>query len=196
METQNVVMSRGEARDLYRAYRKHLHYSEPVDREVMRAYQLLAQGRLVIKALQSVVAAGLDQEGHPKLAIAQATAKSCVCSLSANGSASFDSRAVPTYRAANDRDWLTERAYFRFPAGAFKVAQPVWSIKAQVPLVPVHLRPRRGLANYHVLWEAEWRREVPRDPMLLRRIGKADLWAVLACWDLTEVERGALLTRL
>ena len=62
--------------------------------------------------------------------------------------------------------------------------------------MPIHLRPKRGLANYHVLWEAEWTPSPPRDPFLLRRIGKADLWLVVAQWDLTEVERAALATRV
>jgi len=65
-----------------------------------------------------------------------------------------------------------------------------------VPLVPVHLRPKRGLANYHVLWEAEWERIVPRDPLLLRQIGRGDMWLVVAQWDLTEVERAALSARI
>lgn len=42
----------------------------------------------------------------------------------------------------------------------------------------------------------QWQRVPPRDPFLLRRIGKADLWLVVAMWDLTEVERAALATRL
>jgi hypothetical protein len=67
--------------------------------------------------------------------------------------------------------------------------------EAIVPIVPVYLRPKRGLANYHVLWEAEWRRIPPHDPMLLRRIG-GDMWLVVAQWDLTEVERAALATRI
>src|SRR5258708_4807132 len=49
--------------------------------------------------------------------------------------------------------------------------QSTHEAEAIVPLVPVHLRPKRGLENYHILWEAEWTRVVPRDPMLLRRIG-------------------------
>ena len=68
--------------------------------------------------------------------------------------------------------------------------------KAQLPLIPVHLRPKRGLENYHILWEAEWEPIPPRDPYLLRRIGKADLWLVVAHWDLTEVERAVLATRV
>lgn len=68
--------------------------------------------------------------------------------------------------------------------------------QATLPLIPLHLRPQRALANYHILWEAEWTRIPPRDPYLLRRIGNADLWLVVAHWDLTEVERGALATRV
>jgi hypothetical protein len=196
MQTEQVVMGRAEARDLYRAYKKHLHYSEPIDREVMRAYQLLAQGRLVIKALASMIAAGLDDKSHPKLAIACATAKSCSCSIGANGSAVFDSRTVQSYKRDNGKDWQTERAFFRFPHGSFTVPREVWSMRAQVPLVPIDKRPQRGLANYHILWEAEWTKVVPRDPFLLRRIGNADLWTVVAMWDLSEVERAALATRL
>jgi hypothetical protein len=91
---------------------------------------------------------------------------------------------------------------FVFPADSFPLS---WDRKhrvsrsdhaAQLPLIPAHLRPQRGLANYHILWEAEWEPLPPRDPYLLRRIGKADLWLVVAHWDLTEVERAALSTRV
>ena len=63
--------------------------------------------------------------------------------------------------------------------------------------IPLQLRPKRGLENYHVLCEAEWTGKAPPDdPMLLRRIGRADLWLVVAGWDLTAVEKAALATRL
>jgi hypothetical protein len=42
----------------------------------------------------------------------------------------------------------------------------------------------------------EWRKVVPKDPYLLRRIGDGDMWVVVAHWDLTEVERAALAHRL
>jgi hypothetical protein len=41
-----------------------------------------------------------------------------------------------------------------------------------------------------------WRPAPPVDPMLLRRIGLADLWVVLAAWDLTPVEQAALAARI
>jgi hypothetical protein len=67
---------------------------------------------------------------------------------------------------------------------------------ALVPTPPLHLRPRRGLQNYHVLFEAQWSKAPPDDPVLLRRIGKGDLWLVCASWNLTPIEKAALATRL
>lgn len=46
METQRISVDRKEARELYRQYKKHQHYSEPLDDEIRRAYQLIAQGRM------------------------------------------------------------------------------------------------------------------------------------------------------
>lgn len=74
-----------------------------------------------------------------------------------------------------------------------------WS--SMVPIVPPKHRPRSGspLNAYHVLWEVDnwtWS-EVPpppSDPALLRHIG-GDLYAVLATWDLTELERLVLSGR-
>ena len=44
--------------------------------------------------------------------------------------------------------------------------------------------------------DPDWkRRAVPRDPFLLRHLGKGDLWVVVAMWNLTEVERAALQAR-
>jgi hypothetical protein len=196
MDTQNVTMSRNEARALYRAYKQHQHWSEPIDKEVMRAYQLLSQGRLIIKALESIIEAGVDENGMPKLAIAQATAQHCDLRLYVNGSATFDSRKSQSHKHRDDTKWQTERAYFSFPRDSFPRGRDIWSARAQVPLVPIQHRPKRGLANYTILWEAEWKRVVPVDPFLLRRIGKADLWCVVAMWDLSPVERAALTTRL
>jgi hypothetical protein len=67
---------------------------------------------------------------------------------------------------------------------------------AVLPLIPIKYRPRRAMENYHVLWEATWEPVPPVDPFLLRRIDESDLWLVLAMWELTEVERSVLATRI
>ena len=193
MQTERLTLDPKEARELYRAYKKHQHYSEPIDDAIRRTYQLIAQGRMVIRALESVKAAGLDAKGWPKLAICRADIQVCHLTLWRDGTA----------KMADDRWARTKSKVISFPASTFTgVPEPKekWrsahEAEAIVPLVPIHLRPKRGLQNYHILWEAEWQRAVPRDPMLLRRIGKGDMWLVVAAWDLTEIERAALSTRL
>jgi hypothetical protein len=199
METTHVTLDRDEAARLYRKYKGHKAYSQPIDWEVQRAYQLLAKGKLIIKALESVVRAGVNEAGLPKLALAGATAKACFLERWASGGCTMASSS--SWRAKNNRyEWRA--GSFTFPPDSFpwnwnsthRTNRAVH--QAILPLIPLHLRPKRGLENYHVLWEAEWEPTPPRDPYLLRRIGKADLWLVVAHWDLTEVERAVLATRI
>jgi hypothetical protein len=195
MDTQHIEIDRARAKELYRAYKKHAHYSQPIDKEIQRAYQLLAQGRLVIKALESVKNAGLKTDGldagWPKLGLCRADAKACTARIYEDGSCDMS--------AGNRAIWgrTPSRNVYRWPAKTFApYRNRSYSATAIVPVVPLHLRPKRGLANYAILWDAEWSRIAPVDPMLLRRIGKGDLWLVVAMWDLSEVERAALSTRI
>lgn len=182
MKVEKIVVDRKKALELYRAYKTHQHYSEPIDREIQRAYQLIAQGRMVVKALESIAAAGLGLDKMPKLAIARADSSQCYWRTTA-GQGRFVSDDLRTY--ARDRSFTVkfEGVTYQYPEG-----------RAVVPLVPIHMRPKRGVANYHILWEADWK-AIPKDPMLLRRIG-GDLWLVVAVWDLTEVERAVMATRM
>ncbi len=61
-----------------------------------------------------------------------------------------------------------------------------------MPLIPPHLRPADAYRNYHILWECnEWRRVAPSDPLLLKHI-TGHVYAVVAQWDLTEIERAIM----
>lgn len=199
MDTQKIFLDKAEAATLYRKYKEHANYSTPIDYEIQRAYQALAKGKLVIKALESIAKAGVNDQHLPKLAIAEATAKCCFLERGADGSATMRSSENWRKKTSN---YAWRRDTFTFPADSFPWG---WDRKnrmfrsrhlATLPIIPTYLRPKRGLANYHVLWEAEWEPLPPRDPFLLRQIGKADLWLVVAQWDLTEVERAALATRV
>jgi hypothetical protein len=192
MQVQQIGLDPRHARDLYREYKKHQHYSQPIDWEIQRTYQLIAQGRMVIRALESVKAAGVNEAGLPKLAICRAGAQECFLEYWADGRVRFTPRERGHWGDATLQD-------IELPAGSFPVVRHHlgWGLlRAMLPLIPIHLRPRRGVENYHILWEAEWERIPPRDPMLLRRIGKADLWLVVAAWDLTDVEMAALAARV
>lgn len=62
-----------------------------------------------------------------------------------------------------------------------------------VPLIPPNLRPKDSLENYHILWDVQgsWFNEPPKDPFLLKHID-GDLFAVIAEWDLTDLEISVL----
>jgi hypothetical protein len=192
VKTQTIEMDRAKARELWRDYRKHQHYSKPIDQDVMRTYQAIAQGKVVIRALDSIATAGLDEDGLPKLAIARADQAWCWCQGEQDGGALFTTHADAIWSWGGNR---FARHSVRFPAKSFPFAGRPRG-KALVPQVPLPLRPKRALQNYHVLFEAEWSMLPPVDPMLLRRVGRADLWVVCAAWDLTEVERMALAARV
>ena len=142
----------------------------------------------------------------PALAVSRADARTCHCTpiiddsdleLQANGWSRWGTRK-------NDRVVI--------PAGTFggvdeygsrgldmPPARVQWDVelRAIVPTIPPALRPPHKLSGYHILWEAEWGQETvvpPGDPALLRHLS-GDLYAVLAVWDLTELERAVLAGR-
>ena len=202
MQVEKIEFTRAEADNLYRKYKEHRAYANPIDWEVQRAYHLLASGKTIIRAIESIKQAGLNRQFLPKLAIAPAISEAC--HLRREKSGGMIMSPDNNFWRQTQRQLRFRDETFVFPAESFPMEtwgnprQRAHSTqhKAVTPIVPIHLRPKRGLENYHVLWEAEWERVPPRDPYLLRRIGKADLWLVVAHWDLTEVERAALSTRV
>ena len=177
MNTLAIDFEPARARQLYKTYREHLNAQTKVDQEIERIYYQIGRGRKVIRALASIAEAGLNAEGLPVLAIAKATAKECQADV-------FDN----SIRFQDPNRW--DQKPISVP-GTFKWRSRAG--RAMVPMIPIHLRPKAALANYHILWEADWK-DVPVDPMLLRRIG-GDAWLVVAAWDLTPVERAVLAGR-
>jgi hypothetical protein len=196
METTPVTMDPDEALELYKGYLKDRYYADPIDMEIRRTYKALSQGKTVIRALESIVKAGVNEQGLPKLAIVRADQKTCICDRERDGSFAL-------YPPSHARWNSAAEMHFRFPTGSLPAMNDPrghggwWrDYEALVPPIPHKLRPKRALESYHILWEAEWSRVIPKDPYLLRRLGKGDLWLVVAAWDLTEVERAALQARV
>ena len=188
MNVQNLKLDPNKARELWRSYQTHRAYQQPHDAEIAAIYKRIAQGRTVICARASIRDAGLNKEGHPRLAIARADMTECFYH-------GFENRAVFSpnrwYWRHRINDARSRHIHVEWP-GMTAASRVVGSV---VPLIPVHLRPKRGLANYHVLWEAEWTKCYPVDPYLLRRIGD-DAWLLVAAWELTSVERAVMSSRL
>lgn len=187
MDVTKLVVPKAEAAALHREYKAHRAHQTEMDREIERTYRLIAQGKVVIQAIESITAAGVGADGYPKLALCRADANVCHLQMSTDGSA----------RMLMDSGWhvRAESKRIEFQLDSFPRRAKYANAQGFLPLIPVHLRPRTALDAYHILWEAEWRRVPPRDPYLLRRIG-GDMWLVVAAWDLTDVERAAMATRM
>lgn len=194
MDVPKIEIEPERARELYREYLTHRHYSPPIDEEIRRVYREIARGGVVIRAVEAIRAAAVNDKRLPKLAITRAVNDACYYHWYYDGRARFSSAEGQEHRGRIARDMAID-----YPAGSFP--EPVrrrWDNdwRALAPPIPHELRPKRGLENYHILWEAEWEPVAPRDPLLLRRLGAGDMWLVVAAWDLTEVEQMALTARI
>lgn len=198
MQVEKLVVDQSKAKEFHALYHQHRKDETAMDAEIRRAYKEIGQGRMIIRALASIEAAGMFTEGpyvgYPKLAIARAD--SIWCRVVQN----IDRAEFYSMTPRNPKRWgdITEsQAHDR--RFAVPIAGAHWNREskgATMPMIPPHLRPKQSIELYHVLWEAEWSRRVPpRDPYLLRRIG-GDMWLVVAAWDLTDVERAAMAHRL
>jgi hypothetical protein len=174
MDLHPIEMDVAEAERAFRAYRGEFMKSRnQIDAEIMRGYKALSEGKKLISATEAVIAAGMDDMGLPRLAINRADEDHVLL----------------------DADRVGLRFYNRTRAHPILIAAegytPRWNMRAVAPIIPPQYRPPFQLSNYHLLWEVQgWtpaRRQPRADPALLKHIG-GDLYAVLAIWDLTELE--------
>lgn len=171
----------------YRAALKQSHSEE--DAALMKAYKAIWWGRKLVDLVAVMQEAGTDQHGRPKLAIQRADCEIIWCTRELDGSAEFR-----VYQ--NGRTNRARNAVVRLPRRTFLMrsfSEGRVHCQARVPLIPPQYRPPGNLDKYHLLWEAEWI-GVPRDPILLKHLGK-NLYAVLAAWELTPVEQAVLRMR-
>lgn len=209
MNLATIKMPRSKAREKFLEYRKSVRERHNAEEEqIMRGYRELANGRQLISLAETIRAGGLveriekrydyEQKGQvlvtvrlPALACCRAHLGECWVAtnvgISKSGEAVFS--PDPYYRGLRDRIAVSGFEGLVYSHGDYR---------AMVPLVPPALRPVHHLRNYYVLWEADWEKarppHPPRDPALLKRIG-GDLFAVLAVWDLSELERAVLAGR-
>jgi len=182
---ESLKVDRTKAKELHKQYRAHRAAHTAEDAAIMSAYKEIARGRVIVRALASIRAAGWNEQGLPKLALTRADVRVCQCNVWSSTVANFSAERRGYSRACVRIDNMPER--LRRDGNASRG-------NATVPLIPVYLRPKHDLANYWILWEADWRR-APTDPLLLRKL-TGDMWIVLAAWDLTDVERAALEQRV
>jgi len=166
------------------------------DEELMKMYKAMSQGKRVLALGEVFKDAGMDYDRLPKLAIARADWQWCFFRAEMHGEASFSTES--SNWGHNKQNSLHVPASF-FPA---EVTNTAWRsrnskcgypVKAMVPTIPATLRPDQP-KKYWILWEAEWKKDPPKDPILLYRLGE-HTFSVVAEWDLTPLERSVLFGR-
>lgn len=181
MNVAPLAVTQEAAAIALREYKAHRATYDKRDWEIERIYRAISKGRTVISVHDAIRAAGVDELGRPRLAIMRADQRQVQCN------ACWDSSVVFT----NEYNSRAGEWHFEIPWSNRAHRCRSVNLAARLPRIPPQHRPASGnLGSYHILWEADWT-DIPRDPYLLKRIGK-DAWIVLAAWDLTDVEIAVL----
>lgn len=199
MQLATIDIDRDEAKSKLAEYQRDLDDERTEeDKAIAQAYRAVARGLTVINLPTVINAGGYFDDGLPRFAVVRADATECIVDRAwtrGNGETTF---VYSADRTSANRGALVGRWTVRVTVAAtIPSSTRGWRGQTIVPLIPPRHRPRRRrLASCHLLWEVEkWDRTPPIDPALIRHL-RGDLWAVLAVWDLTDLERAVLAQRI
>ena len=205
MDLKPLTMDAESAQAMYDEYRALGDRSNEDDQAIVAMLREVQKGRQLIDLDVAIPGGGHDELGRPKLAVSRADQLEVqverrtrwLFDRTAQKSlpvADGDVHFIPGDRHNFERIASTltfDIAGDRFEGWPLMTRSP-WF--AMVPPVPPRLRPRGALSRYAIVWEVdEWSPRSktappPVDPALLRHI-MGSLYAVIAVWDLTDIER-------
>lgn len=207
MEVEQISVPQEEAKEQLAALKTLFKQNASIKkneiyRDLKKAYGHMTHGGKIIDIFQAFKSTGVDEEGDPKIAICRADAKKCYLSKQERGAAIFSHDRPNRWGRTVARK--TYKEVF-VPEGTFEwiyTQNRTWrgniknnEISTIVPIIPPHIlidTVKYNLKNYHILWEVEdWKVEPPVDPILLKMI-TPNLFAVLATWNLSKLERAII----
>lgn len=207
-----VMLNKEDALERFNEYKSALRVSRSQHDRMMKAvYGALSEGLGVINPRAAIVTAGVEQVNlHPRLAISRADRDTVYFHRQHYDNTAFFSSSERFFVNASNKAAQSRRDQFAFHPGdlprvpdseVWSKAHPLYRevVKATVPIIPPQHRPTEGtLSGYSILWEVEKWEALPRpqrapgDPMLLKPLAQSGLYAVMAHWDLTDIEKMAL----
>lgn len=184
MNVQPLAVTQDQAILAVKEYKAARGRFDKLDWEIERIYRAISKGRVVISLRDAIVRGGIDLLGRPRLAIMRADQAFVQCDIWHSDRVIFTNE-----HRSKAAEW-----HFEIPWPNRAKYSKDWNLRALLPRIPPQYRPEPDkLSGYHILWEADWT-AIPRDPYLLKRIGK-DAFVVVAAWDLSEVELSVLRAR-
>lgn len=212
MNVETITMDKEEARERLRGYRTALHKSADEEYQAVAAgYEAMAAGYPIINYSAAIEDAPRDEKGRPMLAIARADMRQVRFEWR-QGRTEADFSTLPRdlgrWQGFERWDYMG-----RWPHGLMvrrvdlgRTHDSGFRVDgyALVPLVPAEALNTIGgtsrLKDHLILWDVEaWSDTIigakpDIDPFLLRPI-HGDLCAIVAQWDLTELERAVMRGR-
>lgn len=198
---QKLRMKRWDARAAFKEYAAacKLHPEMSEYKELADAYGVLARGGEILQLEQALQAGGLYADGLPRLAVVRADGKDVQYWRGCRDRWDNGSARGHHFLMGNSRAGVRgKRKGIMVDMGVLQNGDRIRQhvvYRAVAPLVPPRFLPQSGLHNYYLLWEATWERVTPIDPILMRHVS-GSFFQVLYQWDLTDLERMALSTRL
>lgn len=203
-ELPTITLPKDQAKEEWKKYCKVLKTRKDKFLKTMKdAHYQMSQGNELIDIYKIMNEIGLNENNQPRLAIARADLSELY----------FEKRDAGAGRFGTLEQWnsviATSKDVIELPQKTFNIhwermdpSKPEsWSIKnkiikTKVPIVPIELLPEGSLSNYYILWEAKVWENLPetKDPILLKRVSE-NLFAILGCWDLTDLEQSILRGR-
>ena len=160
-------------------------------KDLQKVYESMAEGKKVIDLYEVFKEIGTDEKGLPKIAIARADRK--VITLTSRGNFAYrEFKELTSFGYTRNR-WVQKMDY-SLPRDTFPNLikfELGTRYETKVPIIPVKYYPQDSLINYYILWEVEdWERieTPPEDPLLLKKLTK-NLFAIIAEWNLTPLEK-------
>lgn len=198
MEIPIMTVDPDEALRKHQAYIREKHADAyEFSQRCAAAYHALQNGRPLVSLSAAIRAGGLDENHRPRLAIARADRKEVYMSWRRGDEIIRYCTAANPHRF-NSRAWPTLNRFVNIAQTHHDDHRYLRSGYALVPAVPADIRPKTGpLEGWFILWEVDhWSEssmtaQPPTDPYLLEHIG-GDLYAVVAQWDLSEIERAIM----
>jgi hypothetical protein len=207
-----VTIPKEEALLKFKEYSQALRTTRTQHDRMMKAvYGALSEGLGVINPRQAIIKAGVEEVNLlPRLAISRADRETVFFCRQHFQDQAFFSSSERFFLGQQNLAAQGRRDQFTFGVGDLPRVADYWAkrgerplydevVKATVPIVPPAHRPGAGtVGQYSILWEVEKWEALPRpqrapgDPMLLRPLGQTGLYAVMAHWDLTDIEKMVL----